>query len=202
MATLFILAGANGSGKTSFYITAKASGFIADGLPFLNVDMIARDELGGYTPENLEKATLLYRERAGNHIGDIKDFMIESNLAKQSDFDWLEKMKAKGYELVLLYLGTSNITINIKRVEKRVKEGGHFVPENIIRDRYDMGLLYLRSKLSLFKETYLLDNSNETKLIAIIKEGHIDYKEKVVPAWVSRLLFLQTRMAAKKDDQH
>ena len=125
MASLFILAGANGSGKTSFYFTAKASGFIALDVPFLNVDIIAKDELGGYTPENLEKAAMIYREKAGYHIGNMQDFMIESNLAKQSDFYWLEKMKAKGYELILFYLGISNITINIKRVEKRVKEGGH-----------------------------------------------------------------------------
>lgn len=199
MPSLFILAGANGSGKSSFYFTAKASNFIAPDIPFINVDIIAKGELGGYTAENFEKAAMIYRERAGHYISNQLDFMIESNLAKQADFVWLEKMKEKGYDLILFYLGTSNITINIKRVEKRVKEGGHFVPENIIRDRYDMGLLYLRSKLNFFKEAYVLDNSDETRLIAVINNGAIEYKEKPAPSWVSRLLFLQIKIAERKD---
>jgi len=78
-------------------------------------------------------------------------------------------------------LSTSNVEINIKRVERRVKEGGHHVPENIIRDRYDMGMLYLRTKFHLFQEAYLIDNSNETKLIAVIKNGKLEYKEKLIP---------------------
>ena len=72
------------------------------------------------------------------------------------------------------------------------------MPENIIRDRYDMGMLYLRTKFHLFKEAYLIDNSNETKLIAVIKDGKLQYKEKLIPLWVSRLLFVQQKIAEKK----
>ena len=198
MPSLFILAGANGSGKTTFYFSAKENNFISSAIPFVNVDMIAKEELGGYSAENFERANMIYRERVGGYIENMQDFMIESNLAKQTDFDWLEKMKQKGYDIILFLLGTSNIEINIKRVERRVKEGGHHVPENIIRDRYDMGMLYLRTKFHLFKEAYLIDNSNETKLIAVIKDGKLEYKEKLIPLWVSRLLFLQQKIADKK----
>ena len=137
--------------------------------------MIAKQELGGYTAENFERANLIYRERVGAYIDKMEDFIIESNLAKQTDFDWLEKMKQRGYDIILFLLGTSDVAINIKRVEKRVKEGGHHVPENIVRDRYNMGLLYLRAKFNLFKEAYLVDNSNETKLIAVIKDSKVHY---------------------------
>jgi predicted ABC-type ATPase len=106
MPSLFILAGANGSGKTTFYFSAKENNFVSSAVPFVNV----------------ERANLIYRERVGRYIENMQDFMIESNLAKQTDFDWLEKMKQKGYDIILFLLGTSNIEINVKRVERRVKE--------------------------------------------------------------------------------
>src|SRR5690242_7908917 len=135
MPSLFIRAGANGSGKTTFYFSAKENSFISIAIPFVNVDMIAKEDLGGYSAENFERANMICRERVGGYIDNMQDFMIESNFAKQTDFDWLEKMKQKGYDIILFLLGTSDVEINIKRVERRVKEGGHYVPENIIRDR-------------------------------------------------------------------
>lgn len=53
MPALYILAGANGTGKTTYYLTASQQNFISSGLPFLNVDLIAKDELGGYSAEIL-----------------------------------------------------------------------------------------------------------------------------------------------------
>ena len=47
MPTLYILAGPNGAGKTTFYQTAIEEGFISKELPFINVDLITKDELGG-----------------------------------------------------------------------------------------------------------------------------------------------------------
>lgn len=56
MATLYILAGPNGTGKTTFYEAAVAEGFIELQLPFINVDIITRNLPEGYTPENFAKA--------------------------------------------------------------------------------------------------------------------------------------------------
>ena len=116
MPSLFILAGANGSGKTTFYFSAKENNFISSAIPFVNVDMITKEELGGYSAQNFERANMIYREKVGGYIESMQDFMVESNLAKQTDFDWFEKR-----------------------------------------------MLYLRTKFNLFKEAYLIDNSNETK---------------------------------------
>jgi predicted ABC-type ATPase len=51
MPSLFILAGANGSGKTTFYFSARENNFISSTIPFVNVDMIAKEELRGYSAE-------------------------------------------------------------------------------------------------------------------------------------------------------
>ena len=163
--------GPNSAGKTTFYFTAIEQDFIDKSLSFINIDLITRNELGGYSDENFIKAEFIVRNRMANHISNNENFLIESNLARQSDYDWLKSIKANGYDIILYFLCTSNIEINIGRVKKRVKEGGHDVPENIITDRYNMALLYLRKEIFNFREVYLIENSTETaEEVAVIKK--------------------------------
>jgi predicted ABC-type ATPase len=82
---LYILAGPNGTGKTTYYETAIAEGFIDPSLRFVNVDLITRSLPGGYTGENFAKADELARIEIGEHLAAMRDFMIESNLATQND---------------------------------------------------------------------------------------------------------------------
>jgi predicted ABC-type ATPase len=98
MPTLYILGGANGVGKTTWYQTGIENNSINRELPFVNVDLIAMREPGGYTPGNIEKAEQIIREQLKTLIQERKDFMLESNLSKSSDYDWInvcEKMDTR-----------------------------------------------------------------------------------------------------------
>ncbi|MCW3106067.1 MAG: hypothetical protein JWQ09_573 [Segetibacter sp.] len=141
MPILYILAGPNGAGKTTWYTTAIEQEFIHSSLPFINVDLITLHDLGGYSEENFAKADAIARERIGNYIHKGESFMIESNLSKASEYEWIQLMIKKGYETVLYFLGTDDLEININRVKKRVKEGGHDIPESIIEHRYKNGFI-------------------------------------------------------------
>ena len=125
MSILYVIAGPNGAGKTTWYATAIEQKFIDSSLSFINVDLITLHELGGYSEENFAKADAVARERIGNFIHRGENFMIESNLSKASDYEWLQAVIKKGYEIVVYFLGTEDLDININRVKKRVKEGGH-----------------------------------------------------------------------------
>lgn len=152
MPILYILAGPNGAGKTTWYNTAVEEEFISPLLSFINVDLITLQELGGYSEENFIKADAIARQRISNHIQKEDDFMIESNLSKTADYNWVEAMIKSGYNVILYFLGTNNLEINKARVKKRVKEGGHYVPDGIIEHCYQMGLSYLKSKIIIFKK--------------------------------------------------
>ena len=183
MPSLYILAGPNGTGKTTYYNTAIEEGFIDPSLPFINVDNICRDELGEYSAENKNKAEIIARERIKNHTQYKESFMIESNLALQADYDWIDLMTKAGYSLHLYFLCTSNIDINIERVLKRVKEGGHAIPVPIIEQRFNNGLMYLKGKLHCFNEATLIDNSEDVPMkIAVIKNGHLNTKTLRAPS--------------------
>lgn len=198
MPSLFILAGPNGTGKTTYYSQAILLGFIQPGLPFLNVDNICRDELGGYSIENSMRAELIIRERMKDLIDNKESFMIESNLAVQADYDWIEKMKIAGYQIKLYFLCTSDVEINIARVKKRVNEGGHDIPEAIIRQRFSNALTYLRGKLQEFEEVELIDNSEDQPInVVSILKGNIQSKITDCPEWANNLLFIIQKLADK-----
>ncbi len=82
MPTLYILAGPNGAGKTTFYFTAINQGFIDKDLPFINTDLITRDELGGYTNENFVKAEAIVRDRIADHISKEENFLIVLSICR------------------------------------------------------------------------------------------------------------------------
>lgn len=199
MPNLFVLAGPNGTGKTTYYFTAVERKLIPESLPFINVDLITRD-LGEYTAGNFARAELIARERISEKLENNLDFMIESNLAVQANYDWLENLIKKGYEIILYFLCTQLIDINIERVEARVIEGGHYVPPNIIEHRYKVGLSYLRGKIHIFKEVYLIDTTYQTtQLMAIIKNGLIEFKEPNSPKWVNDVLFITEKLQNRKN---
>ena len=87
MPTLYVLGGANGVGQTAWYQTGIQINYIPPELPFINVDHIVTRELGGYTPENISLAEQMARNRMKVLIEGRRDFMIESNLAKTSDWE-------------------------------------------------------------------------------------------------------------------
>ena len=195
MPVLYILAGSNGAGKTSYYFTAVSKVFIDATLPFINVDLIAKDELGGYTAENFVKADLIYRERTGKLIHSKSDFMIESNLAKSSDYEWIDKMMQIGYDAVLYFLWTDDVNININRVQRRLKEGGHDIPPAIVIHRYKTGITYLKGKLHLFKEVHLIDNSSDEAIeVAQVTDSKLTQLVPALPQWANSVLYIVKRL--------
>jgi predicted ABC-type ATPase len=155
----YIIAGPNGAGKTTF---AK------DYLPkfahcreFLNADLVAAG-ISPFDPDAAALAagrTLLARMR--ELIRQGKDFGFETTLAGRSYRAVLDNMKRKGYRLHLFYLWLPDADLAIARVAHRVKQGGHNIPEIVIRRRFELGARNLVSLyLRLFDSWMLFDNTS------------------------------------------
>jgi predicted ABC-type ATPase len=199
MPSLYVLGGANGVGKTTWYHTGIEQGYISKELPFINIDNIALKELGGYTAENIARAEELGRQQMTTLIREGKDFMIESNLSKTADYDWIAAMRKQGYDTVLFFLSTNNVEINKERVQQRVIEGGHDIAAPIIEHRHSMSLTYIKSKLLDFTEARLIDVSTDRpREMAHLRQRQILYQHPEIENWAKESLHIAERLQQRQ----
>lgn len=160
MKRLFIISGCNGAGKTTASYTILPE--VLDCEEFVNADEIAK----GLSPFHPESAAIqsgrLMLDRINRLIAEGQDFAFETTLATRSYKNFVLKAKENGYHITLLFFWLRSSDLAVKRVETRVKEGGHNIPENVIRRRYENGL---RNFFGLFEpivdEWMFIDNSGE-----------------------------------------
>jgi predicted ABC-type ATPase len=166
MKKLYIIAGCNGAGKTTASYTILPE--ILDCDEFVNADEIAK----GLSPFRPEKAGIqagrLMLQRIKSLITKEQDFAFETILATKSYKNFVADAQANGYSVTLIFFYLSSQDLAVKRVETRVKEGGHDIPENVIRRRYENGLKkFFNIYSSIVDEWMFIENSGEPyKLIA------------------------------------
>ena len=91
--------------------------------------------------------------------------------------------------------------INIAHVKSRVEEGGHDVAVPIMEHRYRISMMHLKSKLNLFSEVYLIDNSSEKpREIAVVKNGKLISKMTNEYKWINEILYIAEKLANKKEE--
>src|ERR1700721_4694383 len=131
---LYIIAGPNGVGKTTF-----ASTFLpkyADCKNFINADLIAQ----GMSPFSPEAAAV----RAGRlMLSEIRffaqrraTFAFETTLSGRSYLRLIRQLKKQGYEVHFFFLWVKSAVVALSRVRERVVKGGHDVPEAVVRRRF------------------------------------------------------------------
>jgi len=169
---VYIIAGPNGSGKTTF-----AEKFLPDyaNCPnFVNADLIARG-LSPFSPRIAAmKAGRLVLEQIRHFSTNGEDFAFETTLAGKSYAKLFEQLKQKGYRVHLFFLWIPTAELALARIKDRVAEGGHDVPAQDVRRRFDRGLRnFFRIYQPIASIWMLFDNSAAIPaLIAEIKNGH------------------------------
>jgi predicted ABC-type ATPase len=141
MKEAIIIAGANGSGKTTF-----SNQLIKEkNYAFLNADNIERTFNEPSSGITKLKAGRIFFAQLDSLITDNQSFILESTLAGQYLKKVIEDIKSKNYEVNLLYIFLDSPQTCIQRIVGRVKKGGHFIPdEDVIRR-------YYRSKNNFWK---------------------------------------------------
>ena len=139
--TIYILAGPNGAGKTTF-----ANSFLPTFVncrEFLNADLIAAG-LAPFAPETQAvRASELLLKRIDELVAARVTFSFETTLAARSYRTSILKWRSLGYRVVLHFIWLPSPELAIQRVAKRVREGGHNIPETVVRRRYARGLANL-----------------------------------------------------------
>lgn len=173
MPSLFIIAGCNGAGKTtaSNTLLPKVLGITE----FVNADNIAK----GLSPFNQEGVALeagrIMLTRIKELIRKKENFAFETTLATRSYVGLIKEAKKNGYKVHLQFFWLNSPELAIKRVQLRVKLGGHNIPVDVIRRRYKSGKNNFSQLYSgIVNEWSLFDNSGDLPLgIAEFVDGEI-----------------------------
>src|SRR5262245_27849472 len=162
-----VLAGPNGAGKSTSAAHLLRGALAVD--EFVNADTIAQG-LSAYRPESaavtagrvmLDRLRFLARER--------RDFAFETTLAGRGHARWLQYLRIAGYRAHLIFLALPAAELAVARVAERVRQGGHDVPEQVVRRRFVAGLQnFFEVYRTIVDGWHMYDNSTVTgpRLIA------------------------------------
>jgi len=138
MKKLYVIAGCNGAGKTTASYTILPG--ILDCKEFVNADEIARG-ISPFQPEKVGiEAGRMMLKRINNLLQTGESFAFETTLSTRSYVEFVERAKEVEYQVTCLFFWLNSEGLAISRVATRVKEGGHNIPEEVIRRRYKAGV--------------------------------------------------------------
>jgi len=122
-------------------------------------------------------------------LNENQSFAFETVMSHESKLELLRHAKSLGYRNYLYYVSTGDPEINLRRVEQRVKGGGHDVPADLVRARFYRSMKLVPEAIQLCDRAYLLDNSGETiKLVAWTDGNNLHLASPRIPGWVQDLL--------------
>jgi predicted ABC-type ATPase len=152
---IIIIAGPNGAGKTTFaknFLPQEARTF-----RFINADLIAAG-LAPFNPESVSfKAARLMLNELDEYTKAGESFAFETTLSGAHYLKRIQEWKDLGYSVKLWFIALSSPELAISRVKERVAQGGHNIPEEVIRRRYAAGLENLPKYQKVVKSWVLLD---------------------------------------------
>lgn len=161
------LAGSNGAGKSTFY-----ESHLADvGLRFINADELSAS-LGLSPYEAAELATAVRRELVNQRESFIFETVLSDPVGEK--VEQLASYAALGYTVVLIFIRIESVDESSKRVTMRVCQGGHDVPDDKLRARFERTLANLQRAIQRLPQVIVFSNedlSNPYQLIAAYENG-------------------------------
>ena len=169
---LFIISGCNGAGKTtaSYSVLPELLGC----REFVNADEIAKG-LSPFNPESVAiEAGKLMLQRINLLLTERKTFAIETTLATKSYANTIKKAKELGYDVILLFFWLPSPEMAVERVAKRVIEGGHNIPTDVIYLRYWAGLQNFFTIFAPIVNSWMFYNNMDTAILLADEENIYD----------------------------
>jgi predicted ABC-type ATPase len=200
-----VLAGTNGAGKSSIL----GEMLTRQGTEYYNPDTATKSILAANLNLSLDQANSAAwnegRRMLERAIDEKKDFAFETTLGGNTIPNLLEKALSEGLEVRIWYVALHSPELHLARVRSRVSKGGHDIPEDKVRERYNQSILNLIHLLPRLTQLRLYDNSAEADpqsglnpeptLILHCKDGKIieSCELRKVPDWAKPVIAIAVR---------
>jgi predicted ABC-type ATPase len=184
---VYIIAGPNGAGKTTF--AREFLPYYADCPNFINADLIAQG-VSPFSPESAAvRAGRLMLQEIDHSARRGVDFGFETTLSGRAHLNLIRFLKHHRYTVSIFYLWLPAVEVALSRVRERVSGGGHGIPEQIVRRRFDRSIRnFLTLYLKVADSWTLFNNSSKMpSVIAFEKESKL---RKIDEAIFRRLIDL------------
>jgi predicted ABC-type ATPase len=203
------LAGTNGAGKSS----VAGAMFLAKGTEYFNPDEAA-SRIRSVNPGLSEARANSEAWNQGKRllqraITERLNFAFETTLGGNTIPALLSSALSVGLDVRIWYVGLSSIELHVARVSARVEKGGHAIPEQKIRDRYDRSRLNLIRLMPRLTELLVYDNSEEAdpdaggrpepKLLLHMASGRIvnSCDLQLIPEWAKPIVAAALKIAGR-----
>ena len=194
MPTLFVLAGPNGCGKSSLTATG-----LFESIETIDPDAIARNA----ESENPIAAgrEALRRRREALRAG--RSFVVETTLAGRSILETIREARDAGYRIEVHYTCVDSLRDALDRIRTRVAQGGHDVPVEDARRRFDRSLKQLPEVIAWADQTHIYDNSKKEaphRRVAVIGQGRV-WTAVDLPDWADEAIERATDQSGKHEHE-
>ncbi len=184
---LIVIAGPNGSGKTTVTEQILRHEWMEDAV-YINPDIIAQERFGDWNSVDAVSKSIIYCEELREECLRVrKSLIFETVLSRRDKVDYIRRAKEAGFFVRLFFVCTESPTINAMRIAKRVMQGGHDVPITKIISRYKLSVANCIDAAKIVDRCYLYDNSVENSdarpLFRAVNGTVFKRYTKSMPAW-------------------
>ena len=189
---LIVIAGPNGSGKTTITSEVLASEWLADAV-YINPERVAQETFGYWnSPEAVREAALYCEQWREQCLANGDSLIFETVMSARDKINFIRRAKQAGYFVRIFFISTANPTINAARIARRVMKGGHDVPITKIISRYIKSIANCAEIASEIDRLYVYDNSLEdvkAQPVFRLRNGIMgkQYVESI-PEWAKNIL--------------
>ena len=189
---LIVIAGPNGSGKTTITSKILRHEWLEDAL-YINPDQVAQERFGDWnSPEAVMQAAQYCEQQREQRLARLQSLIFETVLSSEGKVDFIRRAHEAGYFIRIFFVATSHPTINASRIAQRVLEGGHDVPIPKIISRYQKSILNCKRVAAIVDRVYVYDNSvddAEARLLFRMTDGQL-FKRYTddIPLWAQTII--------------
>ena len=185
---LLVVAGPNGSGKTSVTEQGLRHEWFRDCL-YINPDNLARERFGDWnSPAAILQAAQLSDAMREEALANGASLAFETVLSTEGKLAYLRRTKAAGYFVRLFFVGTESPAINAARITERFIKGGHEVPITKIVARYGRSMANSVTAARIADRAYFYDNTPEDQPVRLIfrcTDGRPQKSYGALPDWAT-----------------